>query len=255
MFANERHEQISNLIKRDGSVTVTQLTELFGVSIETVRRDLCFLEECGRLCRVHGGAISNKKMHRHFTLKERLCENVKQKQDICRMAMQFICENDSIFIDSGSTALEFAAVLRDSFEALTVVTNSPDVCSILFDNAGFNIIIPGGSYYREEHSFAGAMAVESLKALHVSKAFVFPSAVSDKGELSIDFEPMYGFWKAALSIADKTYVLADSSKLSQTGLYKVAEAQEYTALITDSGISEATATALREADIKLITEG
>lgn len=79
MLAKEKQHKIYNIIKNDGAVTTSKLVEIFNVSLETVRRDLLYMEQCGQLLRVHGGAVAKKGMKTFLDLKERNKEYSKQK--------------------------------------------------------------------------------------------------------------------------------------------------------------------------------
>lgn len=80
MFANERYDIIIDILYKDGSVTVSDLTKKFAVSLETVRRDLEFLEKQGKLQRVHGGAISINRQNKFYTIEERLMSHCNEKK-------------------------------------------------------------------------------------------------------------------------------------------------------------------------------
>ena len=86
MLANKRQQNIQQLLDARGSITTAELTELFGVSIETVRRDLLLLERQGTLQRVHGGAVPVEKMKHMAELSQRLEENKHEKQALCETA-------------------------------------------------------------------------------------------------------------------------------------------------------------------------
>ena len=141
MFANERHQKILSLLKRNGAVTTAELIEVFGVSIETVRRDLLQLERSGQLQRVHGGAIVPGNMRPYPDLPQRLEANQSSKEALCATATLLVEEDDIICIDSGSTAYFFAKALVGKFSRLTVVTHSMDVFEILSQKEGFRIIL------------------------------------------------------------------------------------------------------------------
>lgn len=127
MFAKERYDEILKILKRQKSVTAAELAEKFNVSLETVRRDLFYLESQNMLHRVHGGAISVSEIGDYKSLEQRRGENTDKKIRASENAMQFICEGDVIAIDCGSTAVAFARVLKKSFEKLTIITHSLDV--------------------------------------------------------------------------------------------------------------------------------
>ena len=131
MFAKERQYKIYSMLKEKNAVYTSALVEHFGVSIETVRRDLLEMEQNGLLIRVHGGAVLNSDMKPYMNLPDRNKMQVEQKYDLALNALKFISEGDIIGIDSGSTAISFAKALKERFKNLTVITHSIDVFNII----------------------------------------------------------------------------------------------------------------------------
>lgn len=255
MFANERYTGILQMLEKDGSVSVSELAQKFQISIETVRRDLFYLEKKGLLQRVHGGAIQTAKMSGYKTLEKRLDENVDKKLECARGAMGLIRENDVIFVDSGSTAVEFAQVLKSQFRALTVITHSLDVYSQLRDARGFRLILIGGEYAEEEAANHGFLAVDMVGRLHAVLAFIFPLAVSlqyGMGDQDTRFIPVQ---RAYMANADRTVFVADSTKFEKNAFVKLCSVAPGQTLITDGGISEEIYRAYLEKNIKLYRKG
>ena len=155
MFAKERQDQILSMIKKDGAVMTSKLVEIFGVSIETIRRDFLQLEKQGQLLRVHGGAVKKGSMKPFLELKERNNEYSRQKRSLSLKATEFIKNGDIIAVDTGSTAILFAEVLKERFSNLTVVTHSLDVFNVLSDHSRFSVILCGGYHIKKENSFCG----------------------------------------------------------------------------------------------------
>ena len=132
------------MLKENNAVTTSALVEHFGVSIETIRRDLLEMEQNGLLVRVHGGAVLSSDMKPYMNLLDRNKVHVEQKQDLALNALKFISEGDIIGIDSGSTAISLAKALKERFTRLTVITHSLDVFNIICDT--FSVILCSGFY-------------------------------------------------------------------------------------------------------------
>lgn len=113
MFAKERQHKIYSMLKEKSAVYTSALVEHFGVSIETIRRDLLEMEQNGLLIRVHGGAVLNSDMKPYMNLLDRNKMQVEQKNDLALNALKFISEGDIIGVDTGSTAISFAKALKD----------------------------------------------------------------------------------------------------------------------------------------------
>lgn len=233
MFANERQDQIYDMIQKNGAVTTSTLVDFFGVSIETIRRDLLTMEHNGRLTRVHGGAVTKCGMKPFKELKERNKEFGKQKYELSIRAAEFISNGDIIGVDSGSTAVSFAEVLKEKFSKLTVVTHSMDVFEMLSNHKDFSVILCGGHYLREENAFYGELTLDMLNSLHIQKAFVFPSAVSFEYGIYDYQKDLYQIQKQLLKSSDEIFILADSSKFEKTSLFRLNNMTPEYVYITD----------------------
>lgn len=236
MFADERHKVIYEHIRKKGAVTTASLMEEFCVSIETVRRDLLLMEKKGLLKRVHGGAVAVSGLKEFNELKERSKEFVKEKTELSKNAVQFVNENDILFIDAGSTAVHFAEVLKENFQNLTVVTHSFDVFNILCNKEGFEVILCGGHFSKKENAFYGSLALDMLREVYVQKAFIFPSAVSIEFGICDFNEPLFQIQRQIIKNMDDIYILADSGKFEKKGLYKMSDMKKEYHYITDSNL-------------------
>lgn len=238
MFAKERVEKICTMIEKKGAVTTSQLVKLFDVSIETVRRDLLEMEKCGLLTRVHGGAVKKGSMKPFHNLEKRNGEYSKEKKSLCKKAAEFIENGDSIFVDSGSTAILFAEAIRGIFSELTVVTHSLDVFNIISTDNGITPILCGGHIFKNENAFYGHLTLEMLDNMHFKKSFIFPTAVSIDGGICDYQKDLLRIQKKALEISDKVFILADSSKFEKNALLKLDAMNDNYTYITDSGLSD-----------------
>lgn len=238
MFAKERQDKIIEAISKNGAVTVSELTERFNVSIETVRRDLLQLENQGMLQRVHGGAVLCDKKMSISELPRRIEENKNGKVELCETAASFVHEGDIIYIDNGATAVYFAKTLLNRFANLTVVTNSQDVFNILSNKDSFTIILTGGHFMKKERAFYGYLTQETIKKLYVDIAFVVPSAISLQGGVCDFSHELTPIQHQVIAQCGKLYFLADSQKFERRGLLKLAELDSNCHIITDSGMSD-----------------
>lgn len=181
-----------------------------------------------------------------------MTENLEKKRKLCRTALQKITPGDTLFIDSGATTIELATLIRDNFTNLTVITTSNDVLDILRANEKIQLISTGGLYMPEERVYHGHLAIETLKSLHVNKAFLAPNTLKLNAGFFADFEPLLMIQKAAMQSADKVYLLADSSKIGLVSLYRVASLDDVHLIITDDEIDPRIAESFCEAGIPLL---
>jgi len=251
MFVNERYDEILRILKEQKSVSASKLAKQFGVSLETIRRDLYHLETKNLLQRVHGGAIAPSEMNEYKTLERRREENVSKKIQCAENAMHFINESDVIFIDTGSTAKVFARVLKNQFQSLTVITHSLDVCLELRDHPGFRLIIIGGEYAPDETANCGILALDMIENLHAAKAFIFPLAISLEKGLCDQETRFIAIERAYMARADKIYFVADSSKFETTALVRICPLGSGQIFITDNGLNEDIRAAYAEAGVEI----
>lgn len=251
MFANERRNKILELLNRRSSVTVAELTALFQVSLETIRRDLEYLEQQGALKRVHGGALSMNRMQNYTGLSVRSTEHQTEKRQIARAALSHIHEGERIALDAGSTTNELAHLLCDSFQELTIVTASLPIFEILSEKPGFQVILTGGFYLPGEKAFYGHLALDTIRQLHVSVFFHAPSALSLSFGLSEHIRELAEIQRALIASADRVIVLADSSKFETCAALKVCDLSRRFLYLTDSGLSEEIRTAWQKASFDI----
>lgn len=236
MFADERYKVIQNMLNEKGSVTVSELLDKFQISIETIRRDLIAMEKQGILKRVHGGAIKSVKMKEFQSIHLRENEFSNEKYAIAKAAMDLIQDRDIISIDSGSTAVIFAKVLKGRFNQLMVITHSLEVFKELEGEIGIKLILVGGEYLESERAFYGELATSCINGIQIGKAFIFPSAISLMGDVMDFVTELVPVQKKFINKANHVYVLADSSKIETTALLKLCELKTCDCIVTDSNL-------------------
>lgn len=235
MFTQERYDKILKELHRHERVTVTDLSEAFGVSTETVRRDLLFLEKNGFLKRVFGGAVPAKS-HRFETLNVRISRQDPEKKQLALLAAKFVEENDTVALDCGSTALALAAELKRKFQRITVVTYHLGVFQLLKDK--FPVILIGGEYFPSEDCFCGEIALQMMRDIHVSKSFFFPSALSVGNGIE-DFIPnLLPLQHRLIDMSDRVFACADSSKFGARALIRICDINRPSLILTDDKIDD-----------------
>lgn len=238
MLANERHSIILDCVNSKGAITVSELIRLLDVSAETLRRDLIFLEEQNLLQRVHGGALAPASAKKFSNLSQRLNENIAQKRQLSYVASGLINEGDVIAIDSGSTSSEFVPVIKSRFTNLTVITHSVSVFEQLKDKESFKLILAGGEYLHSENVFFGPLAIETIKKLHASTCFIFPSAISLKYGVADYVSEVIPIQKSYMEISNRVVIMADSSKFEKTALLKLCDTNSNYTFITSDDLEE-----------------
>lgn len=236
MLAQDRQDSILEELSQDGSVKVSKLTKMFQVSIETIRRDLEFLEKQGFLKRVYGGAVLKKNSVDKLNFSNRKNEFIEEKKEVAQIAARYVEEGQSIALSGGTTSIEIARELKKNFKNLTIITNSLLVTNELSDIDGFNVILTGGILNHKEYAFYGEISKNVLLNFMVDKAFIPVSGVSlTKGITEYMIEEVQ-IQRAMMEIAQEVIVLADSSKIDGISLVKIADLDEVNLVITDSNL-------------------
>ncbi|WP_027416375.1 DeoR/GlpR family DNA-binding transcription regulator [Aneurinibacillus terranovensis] len=238
MLAHDRHEKIIEMLNKNKSIKVSLATKMFNVSNETVRRDLEYLEREGRLRRVRGGAVLDEinSNEVNFTLRE--AKNIDEKREIAQIAARYVTEGQSIALDVSTTNTEFARVLKEKFEKLTILTNSLIIANELAEKPNFTIIMPGGILRNEELCIVGHMAENFFKGFHIDQFFMSISGIS----LTEGFTD-YGIGEfqvkmKMLESSRNCTVLADSSKFDVASLLRVCFFDRIDRIITDSKLPD-----------------
>ena len=180
----ERRNRIIQIITNNRKADIRELSELLGETEITIRRDLIELEKAKKLIRVHGGAILNeqkKSVWQTSSIYNRLERNRDDKERIARLAATLIHNDESLFIDGGSTNQILAPMIRDLSNML-FVTNSPDIADILLENEENRIMQIGGEMTRDTHLTIGPDAEDSIRRYYVDKCITSVSGIEpDEG--------------------------------------------------------------------------
>ena len=245
----ERHSRILSLLQQNGSISVTQLSELFKVSEVTIRKDLSYLEQQKKLYRTHGSAIliSPYISDRHVNEKEK--KNVAEKRAIGAAAAELISQDDSIIIASGTMA--FLAREIKPVGHLTVITAAVPVTQILSQHADVDVLQLGGITRSSSVSVVGPFAEAMLRNFNCSKLFVGVDGIDTEFGLTTTNVLEASLNDAMINAAQKVVVLADSSKFGRRGFSKICDLEAVDRIITDSGVQPLYLERLRERGIEV----
>ncbi len=248
MLAIERHREILAMLSREGSVRVTELSERFGVTEETIRRDLGKLETQGKIVRSHGGALmtESEETLRPFAWREVAYE--AEKAAIGQMAISRIEEEDSVLLDASTTCWHMAKRLNDI--PLTVITNSLQIPVALSTRGRIDVHVLGGRMGKQSLSFVGPTAERQLQQYHVNKLFLSCKGADLERGISDATEAQAHLRQIMLECADKKYLLIDHSKFGIQSLANICSISVFDEVITDSGTDETTLNRLRDMGIK-----
>lgn len=246
----ERHSRILALLQQHGSISVTQLAEMFKVSEVTIRKDLSYLESQKKLYRTHGSAIliSPYISDRHVNEKEK--HNVAEKRAIGTEAARLLEHDDSVIIASGTT-VAFLAHEIEPVGRLTVITSSVPVTSILSQKSNIDVIQLGGITRSSSVSVVGPFAEEMLKHFNCNKLYMGVDGIDLECGLTTTNLLEAALNGVMINSAQKVIVLADSSKFGRRGFSRICSLDSVDMVITDSKAQPHFLEALRERGIEV----
>src|SRR5690349_9504467 len=161
LYLEERRQEILQQVQKAGRVSVSELSQQFGVSEVTIRADLQALAEYNLLVRTHGGAVPAGRAlpELSLSLSLRRQQQVSEKNRIGEAGAELVTDGDAIFLDTSSTALAIAQRLKQH-RHLTIVSNSLAIAQEMLDAPGVTVVMPGGQLLRETASLIGTDGLE-----------------------------------------------------------------------------------------------
>lgn len=249
MIASQRQFFILGRLRTRGAVRIAALSKELGVSSMTVRRDIADLADRGLLRRVHGGAVSTSALLAEplFSVKSQL--DVDLKDEIAQAAIEFVSPGDVVAIGGGTTTYVFAQRLMESrrSDGITILTNSTPVAELVqaTESKDVEVIVTGGVVTRS-NSLVGPIADKVISSLRVNSLFLGTHSVSIPRGFLTPNSLEASTNQALMGISDRTFILADHSKWQNTSLSLFAGFDAVDAVIADSALPPAQASATRE---------
>ena len=245
----ERHRLIQKLLHERHVVRVSAMSELLGVSEVTIRRDLEELERRGVLERIHGGAISNRRLRSEPRYIEAMTSHAEEKRHIGRAAAGLVEPGDTLFLNGGTTTLEVFRHLRGP--NLRVATNHVGIPLEAGDRE-LDLIVVGGQYRAPSNSLVGPFATEALRRMHATKAFIGVEGISLRAGATT---PSATEAEIARLMIERTrgdvVLVADSSKMGTVADFVVSGLDQVAALVTDGAIDPEFADGLVETGVRV----
>jgi len=250
MLAEERRANILRMLKSQNVVQVKNLADHFDISPGSIRRDLDILEKRGLLIKTYGGAMLPQGTTNEppYILQE--TEMIAEKKRIGSKAAGLIEPGDTVFIDTGTTALQVA--MHIGGRKVTVLTNSLKVAAALEDVDNAEVIVTGGHFRRLTASLLGPIAERTLKESRVNKAFIGATAIDiNRGMMTGSLEEAQ-VKRLAIESALQVIVVADHTKLNRQAFAFIAPNEAIDTLVVDNNLEPSLRKALTEKDIEVI---
>lgn len=231
--ATFRHQEILEVLRRDGQAHVGRLANRFGVSTVTIRTDLEYLEHQGLLRRTRGGAVPAEAKRFELPLEETRQVHAREKERIGRHAAGLVRDGETIIVDVGSTTTELARALSPSLRNVVVITSGLNIALLLESHPGITVIVTGGTLRPLQHSLVNPYGSLLLQEINADKAFIGCNGVHpDKGFTNTNLQEAE-IKRAMIEAARETIVLADHSKIMQVAAARIGPLEAAHLLITD----------------------
>lgn len=230
-----RQKEMAELIAQRQSMTMEELHQTFGMSMNTIRSDVASLVRSGAVEKIYGGVRSNQqKQVPLFT--SRAMQQTAVKQRIARAAEALILDRDIVYIDAGTTTMHLIDFLSPE-KHITVVTPNLSVIVRAAELPNVELVVLPGVLNRRTNALLDAGTFEFLSRYQHAKAFMGASGVTEDGGLSVSSYTEFELKRTAVRQSRQCFLLVDSSKFGEASLMAYGQVGQMTAVITDSSAS------------------
>ncbi|WTW98978.1 DeoR/GlpR family DNA-binding transcription regulator [Streptomycetaceae bacterium NBC_01309] len=251
MYAEERQQEILSAARARGRVDALGLAREFGVTTETIRRDLTALERAGVLRRVHGGAIPVERLGFEPAVAARDLVMTAEKERIAKAAVAELPDEGSVIIDAGTSTRRLAEALPTDRE-LTVIVNSPPLATALAARANLSVIMLGGRVRSRTLATVDDWAFAPLARVCADVAFLGTNGISVARGLTTPDPAEAAVKRAMIAAARRTVVLADHTKVGNDCLARFGELEDVDVIVTDTGLDDDTAADLAATGVRVV---
>jgi len=250
---SKRHSEILRILQDSRTITVSDLAERLGVSLETIRRDVKPLAVDGRIVKMHG-AVALPEASGELPFDRRMNDNADAKRAIARRAAALVSDGDSLMLDTGTTTSYVARALLQKRD-LTVITNSADIARTLATVNGNRVYMAGGELRADNGAAFGAAAIEFIRRFQVRHSFITIGAVDAvSGPMDYDFEEA-DFARELLARGENRIMVTDSSKFGRAALVRVCDFDAIDAVVTEKAPPADLAAVMEAAGISILVAG
>jgi DeoR family lactose phosphotransferase system repressor len=231
----KRIDLIMKEVEKNGIVSVSDLMKKLRVTRMTVGRDLKLLEDSGMLKRIHGGAVRNDELKLvELTHLQKKNINMSKKEEIGKLAAEYIENGDVIFIGASTTNECLMKHIKD--KRIRIITNSFYIFEQYKGNEDFELILTGGSWRERSGAFIGEITDRILQEIKVDKSFIGANGIKDNNVTNSNKEEA-SLQKIIMNNSQKNYILIDSNKFDLKDLYTFYRTDRIDGIVTDSFLS------------------
>ncbi|MGM0125572.1 hypothetical protein IGI37_002971 [Enterococcus sp. AZ194] len=255
-----RHKKILEILSTIPLATIAELSETIGVSSETIRKDLKVLSEEKMIFQTHGGVALARGRNVSQPFDYRMQINSQSKQKIGKKAVHLVEPNDVILLENSTTSLALARELsknKELLDSLTIVTSSFKIAAQLDDTfketkTSCRLFFVGGWTNFEQHGTFGLHTIETLKSIHVTKAFLSGAALDERLRLSGYNDEDVAFQKSAIVYSQQVILMLENGKYPKSGFSNVGSIEDIDSIVTDVVFDDERTRQLESANVKLV---
>ena len=251
MLAIERRNAILSKLYLDGKVIVSQLSDEFNVTEETIRRDLEKLDKDGLAQKTYGGAVLVQNFSTDLPHSVRKKANVAAKQKIAEKISQIFHDGDCIMIDSSSTALLVLNYIKN-LKNITLITNSVEALIELSDKDNWTVFSTGGKLKRGSLSLVGPSAEKTIRSFHVDYAVCSSKGIDMNHGITDSNEKDSEMKQAIFDSAETKILVIDSSKFDKISLINFTDITDVDIIATEKEPSSDWVEYLKRKNVDLI---
>ena len=238
MWQEERQQKIRALLAAYGQVSADRVADEFGVSRETIRRDLVEMEAAGELKRLRGGAVPVTPEDPAFDV--RITQRLKEKRAICVRALSLLQSGQTIFMDGGSTLSIMAEEIagKSGLRDLTIVTNSLEIAMTLAEkpdepSRGFRVVLLGGDVKHDPVETYGPATILEIQRFRADVAIISPWGIELRGGAMDHYPHSTEVARAMVMNAATRIILADPSKVGVAARMVFCPTEDIDYLVVD----------------------
>lgn len=223
---------------------------IYGVTEETIRRDLEKLENEGFVKKMYGGAVLVENENSELPFNLRKLSNIKEKRHIAKIAAELIEDGDTVMFDSSSTSFEVAKAIK-SKKRITVITNSMNIVLELSMVKDFKIISTGGILNHDYMCYYGSDVKNTIKKYNAQKAIISCKGLYLTKGIMDSSEEIAEMKQEIISNSTEVILVADNTKFDKTALINYFDLDVLNYIVTDQKPSEKWEKVLHEKKIIL----
>ena len=249
MAQNSRQQQILDLVRQRGFMSIEALADHFSVTPQTIRRDINQLTDRELLQRYHGGAGLPSSVE-NIAYQTRQVQYLEDKRRIAQLVARHIPNDASLFINIGTTTEEVARALLNH-RGLRIITNNLHVASIMSQNADFEVIVAGGVVRSRDRGIVGETTIDFLGQFKADFGIIGISGIDADGSL-LDFDHReVRASKCIIANSSQVFLVSDHSKFGRNPMVRLGNLRDLDAFFTDRPPPPAIRELLEESDVRL----